>query len=199
MFCVPFHSRYSKPRPWDWLSDAELAALRPFFERQGAGRPIHDLRARLDAIFWVVTRNGPWRELPLEMGPWDTAHRQFRRWARAGVWSRLLQAVANRRCPQGLRRLEHWLCRAFRRALRVLKLAGLRLALRLGLLSALPGPWWMLPKPDLSETWLPLMRRMVARAQTLPFRQAIPWLRELRWMHRFLGGTARIPKCLAPP
>jgi hypothetical protein len=134
------------------------------------------------------------------MGPADTAHRQFRRWAHAGVWTRLLQAVADPRCPLMLKRMEPWICRAYRRALRILKLKGLILAQRLGLLSALPGPWWMLPKPDLSETWRPLMARMQERAlalvETRAWQEARRWFRALIWMHRFLGGASRIPRCL---
>jgi transposase len=191
--------RRTPPRPWAHLTQAEVAVLRPFFQRQGAGRPIHDLPARLDAIFWVACRNGPWRTLPEPMGPWDTAHRQFRRWAHAGVWTKLLAATAAPDCPPILRALQHWICRAYRRALRVLRLPGLVHAQRLGLATALPGPFWMLPKPDLSETWLPWMRGVAAELKTMPWQEITPWLKALQWMHRFLGGASRIPRSLAPP
>jgi len=49
--------RYSTPRPWQPLSDDELVALWPFFVHKGSGRPIFDIRARLDAIFWVACHN----------------------------------------------------------------------------------------------------------------------------------------------
>ena len=199
MFCVPQNQRYSTPRPWDHLTASELNVLRPFFERQGPGRPIHDLRARLDAIFWVACHPGPWRNLPEAMGSADTAHRQFRRWTHAGVWTRLLQAMADPNCPLMLRRMEHWVCRAYRRALRLLKLRGLVIAQRSGLLSALPAPWWMLPKPDLSEAWRPTMLRILNRIKSNPTQAAIPWLRTLKWMHGFLGGASRLPSHLAPP
>jgi transposase len=198
----PPNARTSTPRRWDHLTPEEVQALRPFFETPGPGRPIHDLSARLDAIFWVVCQDGPWRNLPAEMGPWDTAHRQFRRWAHAGVWTRLLKLLARRNCPSMLRRLEHWLCRAFRRALRILKLPGLALAQRLGLLSALPGPWWMLPKPYLSETLLPLILKFnntaLALAGQCRWREVAKPLKDMKLLHRFLGGTTRIPKYLRP-
>src|SRR5689334_18350316 len=67
------------------------------------GRPIADPRARLDAIFRAVmlkrpnTEGGgraPWRLLPPEFGKADTIARCYRRWTRAGLWLRLLRAVA---------------------------------------------------------------------------------------------------------
>ena len=54
-----------------------------------------------------------------------------------------------------LRRLESWICRAYRRAWRLLGVQGMGLARRLGFLSALRGPSWLLPDPDLSELVLP--------------------------------------------
>jgi hypothetical protein len=136
------------------------------------------------------------------MGPWATAARQFRRWAHAGVWTRLLQALAAPDCPPVLQRLAPWICRAYRRGLRILGLRGMLLAKRLGLLSALPAPWWMLPKPDLSQSCQPLFQALRARlreriaardwAGTRPFFQA------LHWLHRWLGGQ-RITRHMAPP
>ncbi len=191
--------RYCTPRPWQPLATEELNALIPFFTRQGAGRPIFDIRARLDAVFWVVTSPHPWRCLPPGMGPADTAARQFRRWAHAGTWTRLLKAIAAPDCPPALRRLEHWICRAYRRALRILKLAGIVLARRLGLCSAVNAPFPMLPDPDLSEKLLPLIRRMIGKAIAaggMPDRRVLQAAKSFHWL---VGGRKRIPKHLAPP
>ena len=190
--------RLTPPRPWQPLSDAELATLRPYFAHQGRGRPIFDIRARLDAIFRAVTHNGPWKDLPPHMGPWDTAHRQFRRWVHKGVWTRLLQDVATSKDPV-LLGLKHWLCRAFRRALRILGLFGYRLARRLGLTSALPGPPWMCPDPDLSDLLQPAicaaLRESLDR-RGLPDREVI---RTAIAFHKMVGGARYIPRYLAPP
>jgi transposase len=191
--------RYSTPRPWQALTPEELNALIPFVTRQGAGRPIFDIRARLDAVFWVVTSPHPWRCLPPEMGPADTAARQFRRWAHAGIWTRLLKAIAAPDCPPALKRLEHWICRAYRRALRILKLAGIVLARRLGLCSAVNAPFEMLPDPDLSEKLLPLIQRMIQKAIAaggLPDRRVLEAAKSFHWL---VGGRKRISKWLAPP
>ena len=191
--------RRSQPRRWAPLSDEEVGFLIPYFARRGAGRPLHDIRGRLDAIFWAVTHDGPWKDLPPEMGPWDTASRQFRRWAHRGVWSRLLAEVASPRCHPVLRRLEHWLCRAFRRAIRILKMPGIRLARRLGLESALPGPPHMLPDPDLSKALLPIIAQAMARCRKPNGFPDLTIIRGVKSFHTLCGGRRSIPRHLAPP
>lgn len=166
--------RLSPPRPWQPLSDTEWAVLSPFVFRHTAGRPVQDARLRLDAIFWLAAQpNGPradypgphgtrygmparaarWADLPPRFGKPDTVSRQFRRWAKSGLWPRLLYALADPAQPghQVLRTIESWICRAYRRAWRLLGIPGTFLARRLGLLSALRAPPELLPDPDLSE------------------------------------------------
>jgi transposase len=193
-----YRPHLTKPLPWRPLRDDELEALKPYFVHRGAGRPMHDIRARLDAIFWAVTHNGRWRDLPPAMGPWDTAHRQFRRWVHKGVWTQLLKDVAATTDPV-LKRLEHWLCRAFRRGLRLLGLAGIRLARRLGLHSALHGPIWMVPDPDLSEALLPLVLKRLKQSIGPNGLPDLAVLRAAQSFHRVVGGRAYIPRRLAPP
>jgi len=187
--------RYTPARSWQALSDAEWAALAPFVLRSGPGRPMADPRGRMDAVFRAVTASGPWRGLPEEHGRADTVHRQFRRWAHAGLWTRLLRAVVHPGAPAALRALEHWICRAFRRALRLLGLLGLVLARRLGLLSALPAPPWLLPDPDLSAMAHALLFRSAHANGGLPERHIV---RAVRSLLRMAGGRRRIPSCLAP-
>ena len=193
------HPHLTNPRPWQPLSDAELAAIIPFVTRHGAGRPIFDIRARLDAILWVACHNGPWKDLPPEMGPADTASRQFRRWAHAGVWTTLLKAVASPNAPPALRRMEHWVCRAYRRALRILSIPGIVLARRLGLYSALNAPPHMLPDPDLSKIVTPYLQAQVQALIGRFDRGMIPILQQLQAAHRLCGGRTRIPRWMAPP
>jgi transposase len=49
----------------------------------------------LDAIFWIARTGAPWRDLPAELGNWNSVHRQFRRWTASGLWDVLLQALAD--------------------------------------------------------------------------------------------------------
>lgn len=41
----------------------------------------------MNAIFWIARQGLPWRELPPDMGNWNSAFRQYRRWHQHGVWN----------------------------------------------------------------------------------------------------------------
>jgi transposase len=204
------HRRYSPERPWEPLSDDEWAALAPFVHRaaDAAGRPVRDPRGRLDAVFWLAAHTEPgrppppWSALPERFGKPDTASRQFRRWAKAGLWTKLLQALADPGRPgiAVLRRLESWICRAYRRAWRLLGVPGVALARRLGFLSALRGPSWLLPDPDLSEHVFRRVRSVLDRLREGTLRVAPPgFLRAACRLLTAAGGRRSIPRCLAPP
>ena len=42
------------------------------------GRP-SEYRQGLDGIFWVTRTGAPWRDLPEELGKWNSVYQQFRR------------------------------------------------------------------------------------------------------------------------
>jgi transposase len=182
-------------RPWSPLTDAEWAALAPHLPLTGPGRPIANPRARLDAIFQAATANLPWSEFCSPHTPSATLHRQFRRWAHAGVWSRLLALAAKRRAPRALKSVLDWLAACHRRTYRILGLPVLALARRLGLRNALPGPSWLLPDPDLSELAHRFIKSLLDRPLT---RAQAPLLRAARMVLRTAEGRRRIPRCLIP-
>jgi hypothetical protein len=168
----------------------------------------------MDAIFQAVTtRRLRWSHYTPPHGKADTLHRHFRRLTHAGAWTALLKRVAARRCPKPLRALRDWICAAHRRAARILGLAGIVLARRLGMLRALPGPCWMLPDPDLSETLRDIQVKLLSRhdradqltrrdGPARPNRRDDPDLPHmLRLVARVLSRIGRrrsIPRCLEP-
>ncbi|TPG41907.1 transposase [Roseomonas nepalensis] len=182
-------------RPWSLLTDAEYALLAPHLPLTSPGRPIAEPRARLDAIFQAVTSTLPWRQTRSAHARTDTVHRTFRRWAHAGVWSRLLKLAARKRAPKTLRRLIDWLSACHRRTYRILGLPVLTLARRLNLPQALPGPSWMLPDPNLSE----MVHRAVKWLLTRPLTAAArPYLRTCIRLLRTAEGRRRIHPSLIP-
>mgnify|MGYP001138100397 CR=1 FL=1 len=182
--------RYTPPHPWRPLTDAEYEALLPYLPPPGRrGRPPANRRRTLDAIFWIACSREPWRALPPHLGRADTAHRQLRRWARAGVLDRLLLAVSGKdpTAPAVLRRLEYRVCRAWRRAARLMGVGSLSFARRLGLLTALPcDPRW-LPDPILSEIAHSLANRLLENAGAAP----LAAFRDCRRLLAAAGGSPR--------
>ncbi len=168
-----------------------------------------DPRARLDAIFRAATLKRPlregggraaWRALPEEFGRADTVSRTHRRWAARGLWSRLLRAVAAPGAPRVLRRLTHWVCCAFRRAIKAQGgLAAIALARRLRLFSALPAPPGYVADPDLSEIYSPVIWAVADRMRTQPDRRPPRGtLRLLRSMSLLVQGRSRLRRDWEP-
>ncbi len=57
------------------------------------GRRWADHRRTLGAIAWKYRTCSPWRDLPDELGSFQTAHKRLIRWAVDGTWERILAAV----------------------------------------------------------------------------------------------------------
>ncbi|MEU0196694.1 MULTISPECIES: IS5 family transposase [unclassified Streptomyces] len=57
------------------------------------GRRWADHRRTLEAIAWKYRTNSPWRDLPDELGSFQTAHKRLIRWAMDGTWEMILTAV----------------------------------------------------------------------------------------------------------
>ena len=76
------------------LSDYEWTAIKPMLPNKPRGvRRVNDRRV-LDGIFWVLRSGAPWRDLPETFGPRTTCYNRFVRWRRAGVWDRIMDALA---------------------------------------------------------------------------------------------------------
>ena len=96
--------------------------------------------------------------------------------------------------------MESWICRSYRRAWRLLGVSGVALARRLGFLSALRGPSWYLPDPDLSEYVLDRLEPVLKRIYCGDLRPPPPgFLRACANLLGTAGGRRSIPRCLAPP
>jgi transposase len=76
------------------LTDHEWAAIKPMLPNKPRGVPRVNDRRVLNGIFWVLRSGAPWRDLPQEFGPYTTCYNRFVRWRRAGVWGRLMDALA---------------------------------------------------------------------------------------------------------
>lgn len=81
------------------LTDAQWAFIEPLLPElprraDGRGRPWRDSREVLNGILWILRTGAQWSEMPGRYPPYQTCHRRFQQWSRAGVMDRLLRALA---------------------------------------------------------------------------------------------------------
>lgn len=114
------------------MSDEEWVFFEPFVIERGPlrGRPPRDHRHTLDAVFWIVRTGAPWRDLPEELGNWNSVHRQYRRWTTSGLWDLMLEALADGGGNDAVQMVDSTVIRAHHCA------AGAKRGLRTRLLAA---------------------------------------------------------------
>jgi len=81
------------------LTDAQWTILAPLLppprvRRDRRGRPWRDPRDVLNGILWILRTGAPWKDLPDRYPSYQTCHRRFQRWVRAGTLRHVLQALA---------------------------------------------------------------------------------------------------------
>jgi len=79
---------------WYGLNDHEWVAIKPMLPNKSRGVPRVNDRRVLNGIFWVLRSGAPWRDLPDNFGPHTTCYNRFVRWRRAGVWAKIMSALA---------------------------------------------------------------------------------------------------------
>jgi transposase len=81
------------------LTDEQWAVLEPLLPQgKKPGRPpIWTRRQLIDGIRFRVRTGIPWRDVPVEYGPWARSYDLFRRWQRDGTWQRIFTRAAGPR------------------------------------------------------------------------------------------------------
>ena len=79
------------------LSDVQWARIEHLLPGKPGdpGRSGDDNRLFIDAVVWMARTGCPWRDLPPFFGKWNSVWKRFRRWAKAGIWERILAALAD--------------------------------------------------------------------------------------------------------
>ena len=49
-----------------------------------------------EAMIYILRVGCPWRDLPAIYGPWNSVYTRWRRWCLAGLWAKLLRALARK-------------------------------------------------------------------------------------------------------
>jgi transposase len=85
------------------LSDEQWARLEQLLPAAKPGRPSKWTKRQLiNGIRWRVRVGAPWRDVPVCYGSWQAVYSLFRRWARAGIWRRIITALQARADAAGL-------------------------------------------------------------------------------------------------
>src|SRR3954451_16386642 len=82
------------------LTDEQWAVLEPLIgamprSADGRGRPWRSSREVLNGILWILRTGAQWADLVERYLPYQTYHRRNQRWVRAGVFERILEALAS--------------------------------------------------------------------------------------------------------
>ncbi len=59
------------------------------------GRTGGDGRLFLEAVLWIARTGSPWRDLPPDLGKWNTVFKRFRDWVKADVFQRMFDALSD--------------------------------------------------------------------------------------------------------
>lgn len=80
------------------LTDEQWAVLEPLLSSNSLserGRPpIHDDRSVLNGILWVLRTGAAWADLPERFPSSSTCYRRFSKWGKAGLFRKILEALA---------------------------------------------------------------------------------------------------------
>jgi transposase len=81
------------------LTDEQWAQIAPLLPSEvgRVARPARSNRLMVEAVVWILRTGAPWRDLPKRFGPWQSAYTRFRRWTRQGIWTRVLEKLAEQR------------------------------------------------------------------------------------------------------
>jgi putative transposase len=72
-----------------WTRIEHLLPGRP----ETPGATARDNRLFVDAVLWIARTGAGWRDLPERFGDWNTTFQRFNRWAKSGVWFRVMEAL----------------------------------------------------------------------------------------------------------
>ncbi len=81
------------------LTDAQWTRIETLLPGKAGdrGRTAKNNRLFVDGVLWVLRSGARWSDLPERYGKRKTAHTRFSRWAKAGVWERIIAELTKDR------------------------------------------------------------------------------------------------------
>ena len=87
------------------LSDSMWIQLQAVMKAKGCHQSRNG-RDVMEAILWKLRTGGPWRDVPEEFCPWQTAFNRFNRWAEKGLWENFFLSYEARLTRSGYSSME---------------------------------------------------------------------------------------------
>lgn len=79
------------------LTDEQWAVIEPLFDKPASvatrGRPRRNEREVMNGVLWILRSGARWIDLPDRFPPYQTCHRRFQEWVKAGRLKLVLQAL----------------------------------------------------------------------------------------------------------
>ena len=47
----------------------------------------------IETVLWIARTGSPWRDLPKEFGKWNSVFQRYRRWGKAGRFTRIFEEI----------------------------------------------------------------------------------------------------------
>jgi len=81
------------------LTEEQWAFIKPMLPKERVrkdkrGRPWKDPRDVLEGILWILKTGARWQDLPERYPPYQTCHRRYQSWVKAGVFKKILIKLA---------------------------------------------------------------------------------------------------------
>ena len=48
----------------------------------------------IEAVLWIARIGSPWQDLPKEFGKWNSVFQRYRRWGKAGRFTRIFEEIS---------------------------------------------------------------------------------------------------------
>jgi putative transposase len=77
------------------ITDEQWIRIEPLLPGRAdtPGVTARDNRNFVDAVLWIARTGAGWRDLPERFGDWNNTFQRFNRWAKSGVWGRVMEAL----------------------------------------------------------------------------------------------------------
>ncbi len=76
---------------YEYITDFQWENIKEYLPIQRKRK--YDLRAIVDAIFWILRIGSQWRNLPSNFPRWDSVYYYFRKWTKDGTFKRMNEGL----------------------------------------------------------------------------------------------------------